>query len=92
MSKSNEKTNVMRILDKLGASYTAHCYVQSDAVSGTEVAAFLGQDPNAVFKTLVTAAPSREHYVFVVPASRGLDLRKAAACVGEKKIEMIKSK
>lgn len=92
MPKNHEKTNAMRILDSLKADYAAHFYQNSGAVSGTDVAKTLNENPDAVFKTLVTAAPSKTHYVFLVPVSRELDLKKAAKCVGEKKIEMIKSK
>ncbi len=89
---SIEKTNVMRLLDQKKAEYQSHCYVDSGAVSGVEVAAALGQDPAKVFKTLVTAGKSGQHYVFVIPAAKELDLKKAAKAAGEKSIEMIKSK
>ena len=56
------------------------------------MAAALGEDPDRAFKTLVTVGKSKEHYVFVVPVSKELNLKKAAQCVGEKSIEMIKSK
>ena len=52
----------------------------------------LGQDPEDVFKTLVTEGKSHEHYVFMVPVAEELDLKKAAAHVGEKSIAMVKSK
>ena len=55
-----------------------------------DVASALGQDPTSAFKTLVTVGKSGEHYVFVVPVCRELDLKKAASAVGEKNIEMIK--
>ena len=87
-----EKTNVMRVLDQKKAVYTPHYYEDTDAVSGAEVAAVLHQDPARVFKTLVTVAASGEHYVFLVPVERELDLKKAAKAVGEKSIEMLKSK
>ena len=74
----DNKTNVMRILDKKKISYTAHNYSASDAISGIEVAAVLGQDPDRVFKTLVTVGKSKENYVFVIPVKRELDLKKAA--------------
>ena len=92
MSKSIEKTNVMRVLDSLKADYCPHCYINSGAVSGKDVADTLNENPNAVFKTLVTVSASGEHYVFLVPVSGELDLKKAAKCVGKKKIEMIKSR
>ena len=87
-----EKTNVMRLLEQKRAVYTPHYYGDTDAISGAEVAAVLGQDPARVFKTLVTVAASVEHYVFLVPVERELDLKKAAKAVGEKSIEMLKSK
>lgn len=92
MKKSEEKTNVMRILEQKKASYSAHCYLESGAVSGTDVAAALGEDEADVFKTLVTTGKSGAHYVFVLPVNRELDLKKAAAAVGEKSIEMLKAK
>lgn len=52
----------------------------------------LGQNPDSVFKTLVTVSKSKKYYVFLVPVEKELDLKKAAAVVGEKKIEMLKSK
>ncbi len=90
--KKEEKTNVMRVLDAKKISYQSHNYVDSGAISGTEVAKALGQNPDAVFKTLVTVSKSKKYYVFLVPVEKELDLKKAAACAGEKKIEMLKAK
>lgn len=92
MARGKEKTNVMRILDHAGISYTEHCYADTAAISGTEVAAVLGQNPDRVFKTLVTRGASGQHYVFMIPVAEELDLKKAAKCVGEKSVAMIKSK
>ncbi len=90
--KKPEKTNVMRILEQQGVSYSSHFYGDTEAVSGPEVAAVLGQDPERVFKTLVTQGRSGQHYVFVIPVRKELDLKKAAAASGEKSIAMVKSK
>ncbi len=87
-----EKTNVMRILDRYKIEYKHYSYVDTDAVSGAEVAAVLHQNPDQVFKTLVTVSKSKKYYVFMVPVSKELDLKKAAHCTTEKSIEMIKSK
>lgn len=87
-----EKTNVMRILDQKKISYKAHEYGDTGAISGMEVATALNQNPNQVFKTLVTVGASKRNYVFVVPVWGELHLKKAAKTVGEKSIEMIKSK
>ena len=87
-----EKTNVMRILDKNKITYNKYFYGDSDAISGVEVAEYLHEDKNKVFKTLVTIGTSKQYYVFVIPVAEELNLKKAAKVVGEKKIEMIKSK
>ena len=90
--KKEEKTNVMRILDQKKINYVSHCYADTDAISGEEVASVLQQNPNQVFKTLVTMGNSKSYYVFLVPVNRELDLKKAAKAVSEKSINMIKAK
>lgn len=93
MKKSqSEKTNVMRILEQAGIPCILHDYTASGVVSGPEVAAALHQDPERVFKTLVTAGASGGHYVFVIPVTEELNLKKAAAAVGEKSVHMIPQK
>lgn len=89
-----EKTNAMRTLEKFGVSYVAHEYAADKECppSGTEVAAMLGLDAGAVFKTLVTEGKSLAHFVFVVPVASELDLKKAAAAVGEKSVAMLPQK
>ena len=86
------KTNVMRMLDKNKINYRHYTYVDTDAISGIEVAQVLNQNPKQVFKTLVTVAKSKKYYVFLVPVTEELDLKKAAFAVNEKFVEMIKSK
>lgn len=84
------KTNVMRILEKEKIDYTAHEYPHGkDAVDGVTVARLMGQEPECVFKTLVTKGAGRDYYVFVVPVAEELDLKKCARSVGEKSVEMI---
>ncbi len=92
MAKKEEKTNVMRILEQKRIPYTAHSYASTGAISGTEVAEALGQNPAQVFKTLVTQGASKSYYVFMIPVAEELDLKKGAKAVGEKSIAMIKSK
>lgn len=86
-----EKTNAIRQLDRKKAVYRVHSY-EGGALSGTEVAAALGQDPSRVFKTLVTVSKSGGHYVFMIPVASSLDLKKAAAAVGEKALSMLPQK
>ena len=90
---SEEKTNVMRVLDGKKVPYKHYCYVESGTTNGMEVAQVLCQDPNQVFKTLVTVCgKTNKNYVFVIPGNKELDLKKAAKAGGEKSIEMLKSK
>lgn len=92
MKKNIEKTNVMRILDQKKIPYESYCYVDSGVISGVDVARVLNQNPDKVFKTLVTQGASKNYYVFMVPVEAELDLKKSAKAVSEKSIEMIKSK
>ena len=88
----DEKTNVMRLLDKKKIKYNSYCYVETGETNGEKVAEILGQDPNRVFKTLVTVGKTGANYVFVIPVVCELDLKKAAKAVGEKSIEMLKAR
>lgn len=93
MSKEKEhKTNAVREMEAAHADFTVRYFECPEALSGAEVAATLGQDPDCVFKTLVTQAKSGQHYVFMVPVACELDLKKAAQAAGEKAIMMIKSR
>lgn len=88
-----EKTNAMRILDRCKASYVHRCWESATSENtGVELAAALGQDQRRVFKTLVTVSKSGAYYVFMIPVAETLDLKKAAAAVGEKALSMLRSK
>lgn len=89
MKKFN-KTNAMRILDSLNIEYDYLTYECEDGkIDGVSVAHKTGQNPEAVFKTLVSLGHSKELYVFCVPVEYELDLKKAAAASGEKNIELL---
>ncbi|MBQ2990581.1 MAG: Cys-tRNA(Pro) deacylase [Clostridia bacterium] len=88
----NVKTNVMRLLEKEGVAHRVHYYDPARGIDGVSVAAQLRQDPQAVFKTLVTQGKSRAFYVFVIPVAATLNLKRAATACGEKAIEMIPQK
>ena len=92
MKIKDEKTNVMRILDQKKVKYNSYNYLKTGAISGMEVAKALDENPNLTFKTLVTVGKTNNHYVFLVPVNKELDLKKAAKAVNEKNIEMVKSK
>ena len=87
--RKEEKTNVMRLLEQKNIPYTAHTYPADGAIDGVSVAARLGQDVRAVFKTLVTRGASGSYYVFDIPVAENLDLKKAARAVGEKSVAML---
>ena len=87
---AEQKTNVMRALDQKKVRYTPHEYPHgAEAVDGVTVAGLIGAAPEQVFKTLVTRGASKSIYVFVIPVTAELDLKKAARAVGEKSIAMI---
>ena len=90
--EKTEKTNVMRVLDSLKISYVSHSYEADPTKTGEEIAGLLGEDPDCVFKTLVTQGRSKAYYVFVIPVKEELDLKKAASAAGEKSVAMIKQK
>lgn len=91
--KKEEKTNVMRVLEQKKIPYAAHAYACADgAVDGVSVANSLGQEPETVFKTLVTKGASGAYYVFDIPVAETLDLKKAAKAAGEKSVAMLPAK
>lgn len=91
MGKKQQKTNVMRVLDAAGIVYSEHTYAP-ELTNGVEVADALGEQPERVFKTLVTVGKSGSNYVFMIPVAEELDLKKAASVVGEKSVAMLKAK
>ena len=88
-----QKTNAMRELERAGIAFTALTYADDDGSPasgyGVHVAELLGEDPASAFKTLVTVTPSGGHVVCCIPVAEELDLKKAAAAVGEKSLSML---
>ena len=89
--KKDERTNVMRVLDQKKIAYDSHTYEPDATMSGEQIARILGEEPDRVFKTLVTQAKSGTYYVFVVPVEAELDLKKAARACGEKALRMFRT-
>ena len=89
---ANFKTNAMRILESNKIKYDLHTYESDGDFDGKSVAAKIGKDQRQVFKTLVTVAPTKNYYVFVIPVLNELDLKACAKSVGEKSVEMIQVK
>ena len=63
------KTNALREIEAAGIEHRFITFECEEALSGVDVAATLGEDPDRVFKTLVTHAKSGQHYVFMVPVA-----------------------
>lgn len=89
MSKKENKTNAMRILDKNKISYRTNTYECDEFIDGIHVADMNGDPYEQSFKTLVTVGKSGDYYVFALPIDKEIDFKKAAKIVGEKSIEMI---
>lgn len=87
-----EKTNAIRVIESKKLQYKSYFYGDGVAQSAVEIASELGKPVEKVYKTLVCVAKSGTHYVFVIPAAKELDLKKAAKCVGEKSMDMLKQK
>ena len=83
-------TNAMRLLRqaKIPFDTSEYEYDESD-LSGVHAAAVLGIDPDCMFKTLVARGDKTGLGVFCIPVAEELDLKKAAAVTGDKKIEMV---
>ena len=87
------KTNAIRILESHKIKFDTVSYeVDEDDLSGETVAVKAGANPETVFKTLVCVGDKTGHIVFCIPVTQELNLKKAAAASGNKKVEMIKLK
>ena len=87
------KTNAVRLVQQaqIPCREAFYEYDESD-LSGLHAAEAVGMPPEQVFKTLVARGEKTGINVFCIPVCCTLDLKKAAKAVGEKNIEMIKSK
>ena len=89
---AEQKTNAMRLLESKKLEYKIYDYTQFATTNGGEVARVLNQNPERVFKTLVSVGKSGRNYVFMLPVCAELDLKKAAKVSGEKSVDMLKSR
>ena len=84
------KTNVMRLLDAAAIPYRAMEYeVDENNLGGEHVAELIGMPPEQVFKTLVAKGEKKGIVVFCIPVNLELNLKKAAAVIGDKKLELL---
>lgn len=83
------KTNAMRQLDTAGIAYRTVSYEYDEQnLSGLHAAEQVGIPAEQVFKTLVTRGDKTGILVFCIPVDMEVDLKKAAAVSGNKKVEM----
>ena len=87
-----DKTNALRLLDKKKIEYQVFEVDLDGTHTAEEFADAIGKSYDVMYKTLVTISKSNKYYVFVLPANKELDLKKCAKAVGEKSVEMLKSK
>ena len=82
------KTNAMRQLDAAKIKYETCTYeVDENDLSGTHIAEQIGLPFECVFKTIVTKGDRTGYTVFCIPCHKEIDLKRAAAVTGNKKIE-----
>ncbi|PKI06382.1 Cys-tRNA(Pro) deacylase [Staphylococcus xylosus] len=85
-----KKTNAMRILDRQAIAYSVNTYdISTQHLDGEHVAQKVGVDPNHVYKTLVLENAAHEHFVFIIPVNKTLDMKAAAHSVAEKKLNLM---
>ncbi len=86
------KTNAMRLLESAGIPFEAFEYDTEKGIDAVCVAAYLHQPAEQIFKTLVVTDGAHAYFVFVVPATDELDLKKAAKVAGVKALSMLPQK
>ncbi len=84
------KTNALRLVSqaKIPVREAFYEYNESD-LSGMHAANAINMPPEQVFKTLVTRGERSGIHVFCIPVCCELDLKKAAAVIGDKSITLV---
>lgn len=84
------KTNALRMLDKAKIPYRTIEYEVDEAhICGEDVAMKTGLPLEQVFKTIVLKGEKTGYVVFCLPVNKELNLKKAAATIHDKKIELV---
>lgn len=83
-------TNAIRLIRHAGIPFreASYDYDEKD-LSGMKAATAIGMPPEQVFKTLVTRGARTGIHVFCIPVCCELDLKKAAAAIGDRSVEMV---
>ena len=84
------KTNAMRQLDAAKIKYETYEYeVDENDLSGVHIADQIGLPYEITFKTIVTKGDRTGYTVFCLPCHKEINLKKAAAATGNKKLEPV---
>ena len=87
------KTNACRILDQKKVPYELIPYeVDENDLGAQHIAEQLGEDIEAVFKTLVLKGDKSGYFVCVIPGMAEHDLKKTAKVTGNKSCDLIAMK
>jgi Cys-tRNA(Pro)/Cys-tRNA(Cys) deacylase len=85
-----QKTNAVRLLDRLHIAYSIREYeIDPDDLAAETVAAKIGLPPEQVFKTLVARGDRHGICMGVIPGNAELDLKALAAASGNRKIQLV---
>jgi len=80
----------MRLLDAAKIAYDVKEYeVDENDLSGVHIASQIGLPFEQVFKTLTAKGDKTGVLVFCIPVHKEIDLKKAAAVTGNKKVELL---
>jgi len=84
------KTNAVRLIEANKIHYEIRSYpVDENDLSGKTVAEKIGAAEETVFKTLTAKGDKTGIVIFCIPVNFELNLKKAAAISGNKKIELV---
>ncbi len=86
----DHNTGAIKVLSENHIPYSIREYPENGPVAAVDVAAYFGDTADRLFKTLVTTDRKGGYYVFCLPGEKRLDLKKAAAVVGVKNLQMLK--
>ena len=90
MAEKPVVTNAMRLLKAAGIDFETREYeVDESDLSGRHIAEELHFPAERMFKTLVARGDKTGPLVFCIPVCAELDLRRAAAQTGNKRVELV---
>jgi len=79
--------NITRLLDAKKIPYTAY-ELPAEKLGARETARLLGVEPGQVYKTIVVLRLKGKAILAVVPGDHQVDLKRLAAALGEKKLNL----